>query len=322
MFAGQGSQYYRMGREFYERKAVFRDWMNFCSRRLEPVLGLSLTDLLYGPRSNPFAAFDETRLTHPAIFCINYSVTQTLIADGIRPSLLLGYSLGELVAWCVAGILRLEDALPLVCEMAAKIELETPPAAMLAILGPPELAEAHPEVFGAVAIACINYTQNFVVVGTPEVISQIQRALRPLDVPCQLLPISRGFHSPLLDPVEATLKAALSGVPLRLPEIPIVSSMFAAELTSSDVSPEHCWDVVRRPVRFLETIRYLESQAPGHYIDVGPSGTLASFVRMIVGRDAESRAYPVLTPFGHDASNLEKLHAVMERHSGMGYSTG
>src|ERR1035438_178933 len=90
MFAGQGSQYYRMGREFYARKPVFRDWMNFCSRRLEPVLGLSLTDLLYGPRSDPFAAFDETRLTHPAIFCLNYSVTQTLIADGIRPSLLLG----------------------------------------------------------------------------------------------------------------------------------------------------------------------------------------------------------------------------------------
>lgn len=322
MFAGQGSQYYRMGREFFARKAVFRDWMNFCSRRLEPVLGLSLTDVLYGPRSDPFAAFDETRLTHPAIFCVNYCVAQTLIEEGIRPALLLGYSLGELVAWCVAGILRLEDALPLVCRMAADIEGETPPAAMLAILGSPELVASHPEVFGAVFVACINYTENFVVVGTPEGVAGVQRALRAWDIPCQLLPINRGFHSPLLDPIEGRLRAALASVPFRPPEIPVVSSMLAAEVTDSDVNPGHCWELLRAPVRFFDTVRVLESQAPGLYIDVGPSGTLASFVRMIVGRSSESRAYPILTAFGHDLSNLDKLRLGMEGLPLLGNTAG
>jgi bacillaene synthase trans-acting acyltransferase len=314
MFAGQGSQYYGMGREFYAAKPVFRDWMNFCSRRLEPRLGLSLTELLYRRRPNPLETFEATRFTHPAIFCLNFSMTQALIAEGLRPTRLLGYSLGELVAWCVAGVLRVEEALPLVCDMADRIETRTPPGAMLAILGSPELARTRPDLFAAVTVACLNYEQNFVISGTPEAVRGVQGALRDLDVPCQLLPITRGFHSPLLNPIEAEFKAALAGVALRPPETPVISCLLAGEVQTTDLTAAHCWDVVRSPVRFADTIRSLEAQGgPYHYVDVGPSGTLASFVRTLLGPAALSRASAVLTAFGHDLSNLEKLLGAVGR---------
>lgn len=307
MLAGQGSQYLAMGREFYEQKPVFRDWMNFCSRRLAAPLGFSLVDLLYGPHKDRFSGFDQTRHTHPAIFAVNYCVAQTLIEEGVRPDCLLGYSLGELVAWTLAGILRLEEALALVVEMAVQIEDHTPPGAMLAIIGPPALVADRPEAFAAVNVGCLNYAENFVVTGATAAIAQLQRALRTWDVPHQLLPIQRGFHSPLLDPVEAMLKSAVARVPLRPPEIPVISAMLARELTQEDLNPQHCWEVVRAPVRFWDTIRGMETAGPATYIDVGPSGSLATFVRNIIGRDGASQAFPLLTPFGKDLGNLEKL---------------
>ena len=307
MFAGQGSQYYLMGREFYEKKGVFREWMDYGSRLLEPHLGASMVDLIYRDRPDRFAPFNKTRETHPAVFCLNFSVARALIEEGISPSCLLGYSLGELVAWTLSGAVQFEEALECVAEMAAKIEEETPPAAMLAILGPASLFNEKREVFRGTCIACLNFSESFVITGSREDIARVQKALQPSDIPCQLLPISHGFHSPFLNAIEPELKRSVSTLTLREPNLPIVSCLRARELSGRDFTPEYCWELLRFPVRFEDALRYMEAQEPSTYIDVGPSGTLSAFVRSVIGREAESKAFPILTQFGRDLRNLERM---------------
>jgi acyl transferase domain-containing protein len=311
MCAGQGSQYYMMGRDFYEKKGAFRDWMDYGARLLEAHLGGSLVDLLYRPRTDRFAPFDRTRDTHPAVFCVNYSVARTLMDEGIRPSRVLGYSLGELVAWTLAGAVRFEEALACVAEMAAKIEELTPPAAMLAILGPPEIFESRPDLFRGTWVACINYAENFVIAGSREDVARVQQALQPADFPCQLLPVTRGFHSPLVNPIEFDLKHAVARLSPRAPRLPVVSCLRACELAPQDLTPEYCWELLRLPVRFPDTVRFMEEQEPSIYVDVGPSGTLASFVRNLIGREGASGAFPILTQFRRDLKNLERLREAL-----------
>jgi len=307
MLAGQGSQYYLMGKEFYEVNRTFREWMDYGSRLLEPHLGQSMVELIYRKRPDRFAPFNQTRETHPAIFCLNYGVAQALIQEGIRPASLLGYSLGELVALAIAGTVSFEDALECVVEIAAKIEENTPPAAMLAILGPPALFESQREMFRGTWLACLNYSESFVIAGSYADLARVQAALKPTDIPCQLLPITRGFHSPLLDPIEHEVKRVVAQLSLKPPGLPVVSCLRGRELTAQDLTAEYCWELLRFPVRFSDTMRFMEGREPSIYIDVGPSGTLAAIVRNIIGRDAQSSAFPILTQFGKDLLNLEKL---------------
>jgi len=309
MLAGQGSQYYSMGRDLYEKMPSFRHWLDYCSRRLEPALNVFLAELLYRERPDRFAPFDQTRLTHPAVFCLNYCVAQTLIEDGIRPDALLGYSLGELVAWTLAGTLALDDALDLVVDMAVCFEDKTPPASMLAVLAPSALIGTHPQIFHRTELACVNYANNFVVVGAPHDLAVAERAITRLDIPCQILPITRGFHSHFLDPAEDLFLALVSRLKFQPEKLPIFSSMLARQTSLADLTPQHFWNVIRRPVKFWETVRLMESQTPSVYIDIGPSGTLAAFVRQIITPSRSSAAIPLLTPFGRDLHRFEKLRA-------------
>ena len=296
-----------MGAELYRTDTTFRDWMDYGARCLEAQLGCSLTALLYRDGGDRFDGFDRTRLTHPAIFCVNFAVAQALLERGIRPDAVLGYSLGEIVAWTVAGGLRFEEALDIVVEMAVQIEERTPEGAMLAVIAPPEFAAARPELFHGVTRCCENYPGSFVVVGEPAPVAALQDALKEAGITHQLLPIRRGFHSPLLAPIADTLRAAVRGVRVRPPALPIFSSMLAREVTAADFTPEHCWQVVREPVRFAATFRAMEGAAPGRYIDCGPSGSLATFARNLLGGRAHPRTFAVLTPFGRDQANLEAL---------------
>lgn len=307
MFAGQGSQYLGMGAELYRNDSTFRDWMDYGSRCLEAQLGCSLATLVYRDGGDRFSGFDQTRLTHPAIFCVNYAVAQALLERGLRPDAVLGYSLGEIVAWTVAGSLRFEEALDIVVEMAVQIEERTPEGAMLAVIAPPGFAESRPELFLDVTRCCENYPGSFVVVGAPTSVATLQEELKAAGVAHQLLPIRRGFHSPLLAPVADTLRAAVRGVRVRPPALPIMSSMLAREVGVADFTPDHCWQVVREPVRFDAAFTALESAAPGRYVDCGPSGSLATFVRNLLGGRTNPRTFAVLTPFGRDQANLDAL---------------
>lgn len=308
MFAGQGSQYYRMGQELYEQHAGFRECLDGGSRLAEGALGVSLVDLLYGPGAQRSQPFERTRFTHPAIFLVNLGVATALRAEGLVPAAVLGYSLGEMVAWTAAGALTLEAALRFVIQTAALVEDGTPAAGMLAVLASPTLPAERPEVFAGTTVACTNYPGHFVVAGRRPDLLRAQTLLRAQDVVCQVLPIQHGFHSPMLDPIRDPLRAMAQGLKAATPRLPVVSCMAGKTLTAAEFTPEYCWQVWRAPVRFAKTIQGLEAEgAPWVYVDAGPSGTLAGFAQRVPGKHPASRALAVLSPFGADLRNLARV---------------
>jgi acyl transferase domain-containing protein len=306
LFSGQGSQYYGMGRELYEQHAGFRSWMDRGSEIAERLLGISLSELIYAKRESG-ARFERTLYTHPAIFLLSHSLAMTLREEGITPSSLVGYSLGETTAWTVAGGMSFETAMDYVVRVARIVEEKTSRGSMLAILAPPSLWEDRREIFEGATLVGSNYSQHFVITGLEEDLARTQSWLKSEDVISQMLPVQHGWHSPLLESAKDELMAVSPRVAAHAAKLQVVSCAESRVLDPEESGPEYWWRVLRDPIKFTQAILEMEkSPEPRVYIDVGPSGTLAGFVKNIIGRD-NARAHMVLTPFGRDMRQLARL---------------
>ncbi len=163
MFAGQGAQYYQMGRELYEREPVFRQFLERADRLVQELINESLVDIIYRPRANRFEPFHRLLHTHPAILIFQCAIAEMLLKRGLRPDYLLGYSLGEFACLVVSGAISFEDALVALIKQAELVEYCVPRGQMLAILDSADLMDRYPEAFRRCAAAAYNSPRNFVV---------------------------------------------------------------------------------------------------------------------------------------------------------------
>ncbi len=307
MFSGQGSQYYWMGKELYEKHKTFHDWMEHCSTLAAPRLGISLTKLLFRDRPDRFEPFDRTLFTFPAVFIINYSLANTLINEGIKPAVLLGYSMGEFVALTIGEALTLEESLQLVIDCAELVEDRTQPAGMMVVLASPAICSEYPQLFRNTTVTCRNYAENFVIAGQRQQLEDLGGFLSQKGVLWQILPIRHGFHSPFMDPIEEEFKSLAFAACLKPMRTSVFSSVYSRELNDRDYTPNYFWDVFSKPVDFSRTVKTLEQLEPHFYVDVGPSGTLASFVKYIIAADSPSRARWTINQFGKDLRSISRL---------------
>lgn len=315
MFSGQGSQYFNMGRGLYESDPVFRDVMNRCDEVVRRLRGESLLDVIYRPNDKDrFTDFVELRHTHPALFAVQYSLAQTLLHRGMKPDLLLGYSLGEIVAAAVGGALPMEAALESLLDQARLLTASAEPGAMLAILASPEIWSPRDPLYAETWVAARNAPQHFVLSGPPAAIDRIQEHLKATEIPYHRLPVTVGFHSPLIDGLERPFRELLR--PLRMKDFgyPLVSAAYGTQLTRAPA--DFFWEVVRRPVRFHDTVSWLERGGTAAYVDLGPFGTLASFLKYGLDRASSSRAYPLMTPFHRSGDTLRRMEAVLKEVAG------
>ena len=301
MYSGQGAQYYQMGKELYEQNVVFRDQMHRCDAVVKPLLGESLVEKLFSERKTiPFA---RTLYTHPANVMVSYCLTQVLISEGVRPDLVLGYSLGEVCAALVAGAMDMERCLSQLVRQAQALEAKAPAGGMMAVLADPGLLQRRPELFHACWMAGHNFPDHFVLTAVPERLKQIEKQLFEQGTTTQILPISHGFHSPLIDPVKSDCLELFSSFDPC--QIPVYSSYSAQIIRQYDA--HLIWNVVRQPIRFLETVRLLEAERSPIYVDVGPAGTLTTFARYALGGDVASRSHITINQFGRDQTTMTRL---------------
>ena len=306
MFSGQGSHYHQMGRELFETNTVFRESMSRLDGLARSLLRESVIEAIYSGRKD--AVFDRTRLTHPAIFMVEYALAQCLIRGGLAPDLTLGASLGSFAAAAIAGFVDEEEALTAIIKQAAAFEACCERGSMIAVLGDPRLFE-EPFMRDRAELAGVNFAKHFAVSAVGAGLAQIEAELRERNITHQRLAVSFAFHSRWIDdarpPFEAFLRTAMCTGAGAAGSLPLACCEQAAVLTSL---PENFfWRVVRGSIRFRDTIAALERSGPYRYVDVGPSGTLANFARYGLPADSRSTAVATLTPFGQDRKNVAAL---------------
>ena len=306
MFSGQGSQYFQMGRELFEKNETFRDWMVRLDDIPRQLSGRSVIEVLYSDLYGKGDPFDRTLLTHPAIFMVEYSLAETLVHAGVRPDMVLGTSLGSFAAAAVAGFIGLEDALTSVVRQAMAFEEYCEPGGMTAVLADPALFDE--EFFsGRCELAAVNFSSHFVVSARCAELAELEAALDQRSVGYQRLPVSFPFHSRWIDEAKAPFESFMRSIPRKQGRLPLACCDHSAVL--SGLPDDYFWSVARRPVRFRETAARLEQQSVYRYIDLGPSGTLATFLKYGMPAATKSTVHAILTPFGLDQKNLSALLA-------------
>ena len=310
LFSGQGSQYVNMGRELYEHEPAFRDAMNTCAEGLLLHLGVDLRRVLYPTEVDQHSAvtkLNETWLTQPALFAIEYALARWWMSLGIEPVAMVGHSIGEYVAACIAGVFSLEDALGVVA-LRGRLMFGLPAGAMLAVQLPAN--ELH--INGSLSLAAINGHSQCVVSGIVTEITTLEQDLAMQSVACRRLLASHAFHSAMMDPILGEFEVSLRGITLHPPRIPYLSNVSGAWIRQEEATDPAYWARhLRHTVRFADSLAELRRTPHQVLLEVGPGNTLSSLARQKGG--AEANAFSSL-PHAREAEGglAHALHALAE----------
>jgi phthiocerol/phenolphthiocerol synthesis type-I polyketide synthase E len=285
LFSGQGSQYAGMARDLYDVEPVFRAEVDRCAELLVPHIGLDLRQLLYpGPGEGVETdALDQTAFTQPALFTVEYALAQLCGAWGIRPKSMIGHSIGEYVAACMAGVFDLPDVLEIIAHRGRLMQ-SLPPGGMLAVS---VSEDALTGLLGpSTAVAAVNGPRQCVVSGPTAEVERVRQQLVEGGRSATWLRTSHAFHSPMMDPVATEFERVVSRFPLRAPQIPFVSNVTGRWITSEEATSPGYWRrQLRECVRFWDGLDRLLDDPGVIPVEVGPGRALAGMARLRAGRD-------------------------------------
>ena len=278
MFPGQGVQYPDMAAGLYRRFAVFRRELDSCAEILR-ASGLDLIEALYGggdaARADRLA---QTGTAQPAIFSVEYALSVLWRSWGIEAQALVGHSVGEFVAACLAGVFSLADALGLVAARGRLME-ELPRGGMIGVrLGQDAVA---PFVGPAVSLAAVNGPAHCVLAGDHNALAEIERRLDAHGIAHRRLHTSHAFHSAMMDPMIGPFAEQVADVALAVPKTPYVSTVTGDWIRPEEAtSPEYWARHAREPVRFAAAVRTVTAAASPVLLEVGPGNTLAALAAL------------------------------------------
>ena len=278
MFPGQGTQFRGMGLGLLEVGTVFRQCMDNC-REILKGKGLDLFGFLEDTHAGPenLDPLHRTENAQVALFSVSYGLSRQLVAWGVQPHGLLGHSLGELTAACLAGVFSLEDGLNLVWERG-KLMQAMPPGKMLAV--PLGASDLEPHLRDGVVLAAVNAPDRCVLSGPSQSITSLAARLELKGVPTHLIKVSHGFHSPMMAPVADRLRALFQGVPLNEPSLPIISNLNGAWLSSADARDPNYWArQMLNPVLFSAGLKQAANQGETLFLEIGPGQILCDLAR-------------------------------------------
>jgi amino acid adenylation domain-containing protein len=309
MFPGQGSQYSGMAAGLYRDNAQFRRDIDHCAELLEPHLGQDLRAVLYADAQQSQTAerdLRDTALAQPALFAVQYALARLWMRWGVQPSAMIGHSVGEFVAACLAGVFSLEDGLEIITTRSRLMQLQ-PPGCMLSVrLGADEVT---PLLNGKLSLAAANSPRLSVVSGAETAIASLEQVLVAQGIPTRRLATSHAFHSRMMDPIIEPFTDHLRRFKFRVPRMPFISGVTGTWITELDATDARYWARhSREPVQFSKGIQQLRSEGTRLFLEVGPGRTLCTLVRQ--HQSAPSEVPPVAS-FSHVVDQEDDLRAVL-----------
>ena len=285
MFSGQGSQRAEMGAGLYRVERVYREAFDACAEGLKPHLNLDLREVVFGGDA---VALEQTALAQPALFAMEYALGKLWISWGVLLAAMIGHSIGEYAAACLAGVFSLDDALKIVAARG-RVMQDCPPGAMAAV---PMAQDALSALLPAgVEIAAENGPELCTVAGPAEAVDTLVAKLVARGVDARRLHVSHAFHSEMMAPALVPFRAAFERVALNPPSTPYISTLTGDWITDAEAtSPDYYVRHVRGSVRFASGMRALGAAQPAAaYLEVGPHTALSSLARGCLPQFAASR---------------------------------
>lgn len=310
LFTGQGAQHAGTGRALYECQPTFRNALERCNELLRPYLELPLLDVLYGETT---AQLDQTAYTQPALFALEYALAELWRSWGIEPAGVLGHSLGEYVAACVAGVFGLEEGLRLVAARARLMQALPQDGAMVAVTASESQVQSALMAYpGQASIAAVNGPESVVISGRKAAVHAVVADLERKGVRSNALNVSHAFHSPLMEPMFSEFQRVAAQIEYAAPRLTLISNVSGDVIRDGDLGAQYWCKHAREPVRFAEGMGALYRAGCDVFIEIGPQPVLLGMGRQCLVED-KLQWLPTLRPKREWAQLLESLAALHVR---------
>ncbi|MBI5815645.1 MAG: SDR family NAD(P)-dependent oxidoreductase [Nitrospinae bacterium] len=325
MFPGQGAQHVDMGRKLYEAEPVFREAMDRCFAILKKTAGFDLRGVMHPERATPEAAelINKTEYAQPALFATGYALAELWAEWGAKPSAMIGHSVGEYVAACIAGVFPLEEALPLVAGRG-RLMGSMEPGAMAAVMAGEDAARAG--LMDGLSIAAVNAPEACVVSGPEKSVKAYMDAAARDGLACAPLHVSHAFHSAMMEPAAAPLCDLAGKLKLNAPTIPFVSNVTGGWITPAQAQDPGYWGThLMKTVMFGGGIATIAGKLKNAvFIDAGAGRTLCSLAARNIGPAAGFAIIPSM-PHPKDGKDghrfiLEALAKVWQAGGGVDWT--
>jgi acyl transferase domain-containing protein/acyl-CoA synthetase (AMP-forming)/AMP-acid ligase II/acyl carrier protein len=280
LFTGQGSQYYDMARQLYETQPIFRETLDKCEQILRSYLEEPLLSVIY-PEAEATSSLHETAYTQPALFALEYALAEMWRSWGLEPDIVMGHSVGEYVAACVAGMFSLEDGLKLIAARGRLMQ-ELPERGEMAVLFADQsrVARTLAPFKDQVSIAAVNGPQNTVISGSSEAVKAIVQRLEAEGIITHPMVVSHAFHSPLMEPMLPAFEQMAQQVHYAPLRIPLVSNLTGRVVDAGEMLNASYWrQHTRSAVQFATGIQALAELGYELFVEVGPQPILSNMGR-------------------------------------------